>query len=193
MNSISYKLPFGTVGYRTGWLVLLFKLSTHGNSEMTLAWLYPFIKNPRTNREVSTTWEMLTALVDSTHKYSVEIERRHQPFAWILPWAQMSLMPLSHPTVWVVWKVVFSFLLPNRHESARDFLASCISNHAWKLGTTCMIPWCSLAQPTYPGSAGDQQLPSLLKPRRHPSYERPSIPHHLSFIPKPYSLSGNFW
>ena len=58
--------------------------------------------------------------------------------------------------------------------------------HAWYLGSSRMIP-------TAVGSAGVQQLPPLLKLRWHPSYERTSIPYHFSFIPKPYSLSGNFW
>ena len=71
-------------------------------------------------------------------------------------------------------------------------LVSCIPTHACYLGTTCMLPWCPFAKPTYSGSAGDQQLPPLLKPRRHPSYERTSIPHHFSFIPKPYSLQATF-
>ena len=123
------------------WL-FLFEPSTYG--KMPCAWSFPSRKSSRKTRSVnklaSTTTQIekcqqtvkgyqhwLTPLINTALK-SRSVNNllhgfcRERKCLWSL-----SLIPLSE---WCE-KLFPLFLLSNRHESARDFLASCITNQVW--------------------------------------------------------------
>ena len=120
----------------------------------------------------------------------VEIEKCQQPPAWFFAVSADALVG----SLFIFPGKCNHLLLSKRSEKCSRSLAVfrtptelgwLLAQHAWYLGSSCMIP-------TTAGSAGVQQLLPLLKLRWHPSYERTSIPHHFSFIPKPYSPQATF-
>ena len=137
-------------------------------------------------------------LTESIQKSIMEIEKCQQPFAWILPSAQMllwvscSFYPENATTFtfWQVWKVFFTFWTLGK--VLQEFGGLSYSDRMRLIfGTTCMIPWflvhdshhscyhCSTV-----ATIVETTLTSKLWTYFH------SVP--FSFIPKPYSLQATF-